>query len=130
MILDKARELGIALSETQEFQEMLRTKTALDENNAVSAMLKEFQDKQSELVNYLSEEEPDRLHVAALSRDVEALQEDLLENGVFAMAMQAQNAFQVLMREVNKEIAACIGMYTEENEECGGSCEGCSGCQH
>lgn len=131
MILEKARELGLALSETEEFQNMVATRVALETNEFVSKTLQEFKDKQEELVNLLSTEDADRLQIAALSRDVEALQEQLTENPVFSGAMQAQNAFQVLMNQINQEIGACIGMpVSDEDAACSGSCDGCSGCQH
>ena len=41
MILEKARELGIALSESQEFQAMLSAREAFDANEAVTKMLEE-----------------------------------------------------------------------------------------
>lgn len=128
MILDKARELGIALSESAEFLRMQHAREIMDANEAVVAVLDEYKTKQDELVDLLSGEDPDRLVVAGLSRDVETLQEQLLENPVFAEAMAAQSAFQLLMNQVNGEIAACIGAQTGRSGCGGGSCEGCKGC--
>lgn len=128
MILDKARELGIALSETPEFLRMQSAREIMDGNDAVTAALAEYKDKQDQLVELLTGEDPDRLLVASLSRDVETLQEQLLENPIFAEAMAAQNAFQLLMSQVNGEIAACIGAQSRSGGCGGGSCEGCKGC--
>ena len=128
MILDKARELGIALSETPEFLRMQGARELMDANDAVTSALSEYKEKQEELVELLSGEEPDRLLVASLSRDVETLQEQLLENPILAEAMAAQNAFQLLMSQVNGEIAACIGAQSRSGGCGGGSCEGCQGC--
>lgn len=132
MILDKARELGLALSETEEFKGMLCARINLEQNEAVCAQLDEFKDKQEALMTLLSGEDPDRLTVAELSREVETLQEDLLQNELFSNVMQAQNAFQTLMNEVNREIAACIGLEAEESGgcACGDGCSSCSGCKH
>ncbi len=128
MILDKARELGIALSETPEFLRMQSARELMDANEAVTSALAEYKEKQEELVDLLSGEDADRLLIASLSRDVETLQEQLLENPVFAEAMAAQNAFQLLMSQVNGEIAACIGAQSRSGGCNGGSCEGCKGC--
>lgn len=127
MILDKARELGLALSQSEEFLRMQSARAVMDSNDAVTGALQDYKDKQEELMGLLSGDEPDRLQVAALSRDVETLQEQLLNSPVFSEAMAAQNDFQQLMAKVNREIAACIGIQTEESG-CGGSCSGCSGC--
>ena len=129
MILDKARELGLALSESQEFLRMQGAREIMDGNDAVTSALAEYKEKQDQLVDLLSGEDPDRLLVASLSRDVETLQEQLLENPVFSEAMAAQNAFQLLMNQVNGEIAACIGAQSRTGGGCsGGSCGGCKGC--
>ena len=128
MILYKARELGIALSESQEFLRMQHAREIMDANDAIVATLDEYKKKQDELVELLSGEDPDRLVVAGLSRDVETLQEQLLENPFFSEAIAAQNAFQLLMNQVNGEIAACIGAQAGHSGCGGGSCEGCKGC--
>lgn len=128
MVLEKARELGIALSESEEFIRFQTARSLMDMNQGVSATLQEYKDKQEQLVDLLSTDSPDRLLIASLSKDTEALQEQLLANPVFSEAMEAQNAFQQLMSQVNQEIAACIGADSDRSG-CGGSCEGCKGCQ-
>ncbi len=128
MILEKARDLGLALSESPEFLRMQSARVVLDANETVSSALQDYQQKQEQLLDMLSGENPDRLQVAALSRDVETLQEQLLSNPVFSEAMEAQNAFSQLMTQVNREISACIGVQQSDEGGCGGSCSGCSGC--
>lgn len=130
MILEKARELGIALSESAEFTRMNAAREAMEANEAVMNMLEEYQKKQEHIVDQLSSGDMDRAEVVALSSDVEALQAQLLENPLFAEAMEAQDAFQHMMKLVNQEIARCIGVETEADHACSGSCEGCAGCQH
>lgn len=128
MILEKSRELGIALSQSEEFIRMQITQNALEADPAVSEVLQAYREKQNELMEHLSGENTDRLLVASLSKDVEALQEQLLGNVIFNAAVDAQNAFNQLMDAVNKEIASCIGMGGAESQGCGGSCAGCTGC--
>ncbi|MDL2235555.1 YlbF family regulator [Christensenellaceae bacterium OttesenSCG-928-L17] len=130
MILNKARELGIALSETEEFQRMGQARAVMEADQTVTDAMALFQAKQDELVALLSNDSPDRLLIASLSHEVEALQTQLLENPVFAEALEAQNAFQQMMNAVNREIGACIGAVAEEEAGCSGSCEGCAGCSH
>lgn len=130
MIIDKAREFGIALSETEEFQRMNIARLALEADAATLEALQAFQQKQQALLDLLSSEEEDKLQIAALSDEVDMYQELLLVNPVFAEAMEAQNTFQALMKRVNREIAACIGMATDEEDACSGECEGCASCRH
>lgn len=130
MVLEKARELGIALSETQEFQQMLEAKHIMDSDEALSALINEYQEKQQKMIEMLSGDDMDRALVASLSADVEAIQGQLTENPIFTKVMETQQSFQNLMQQVNREIGACIGMPQEEDHVCSGSCESCGGCQH
>ncbi len=132
MILEKARELGLALSESEEFMRMQSARAAMEANEMITSMLEEYQEKQDRIVNMLSGDDLDRTAVAALSSDVEALQEQLLANPLFSEALEAQNAFQNLMGMVNKEIGSCIGVNGEGETSggCSGSCGSCGGCHH
>ncbi|MEL7608461.1 MAG: YlbF family regulator [Bacillota bacterium] len=130
MIIDKARELGIALSESAEFTRMVETREALENDAATSEMLGEFRSKQEKMIQMLSDEESDREAVSALANDVENIQGMLLENPVFSNALDAQNDFQQLMNRVNSVISSCIGLEPRSGGGCGGSCSSCGGCVH
>ena len=135
MILEKARELGLALSESDEFMRMAAARLAVEENEEVRQMVDAYQTMQEELVALLSSDNMDRHTVTTLSNDIEETQNRLLLNPLFTELLEAQNAFQQLMAQVNHEITACIGLtdrdtvYTVE-AGCGGSCSTCAGCKH
>lgn len=126
MILDKARDLGISLSQSPEFIRMQSARALLDKSEDVSSALNEYKQKQEELLELLSTESPNRIFVASLSRDAEALRTQLLDNPIFTEVLEAQDDFEKLMRQVNKEISACIGTLNESN--CSGTCSDCKGC--
>lgn len=131
MVMDKARELGIALSETEEFLRMTAAREAMEADNAVTDMINEYQSKQEQIVDILSETDPDRELVVALTADVERIQAALFCNDVFSELMDAQNDFQQLMGKVNAVIGSCIGVEPPAAEGgCSGSCASCSGCKH
>ncbi len=126
MILDKARDLGISLSQSPEFIRMQSARALLDSNEDVSTALNEYKQKQEELLDLLSTETPNRILVASLSRDTEALRSQLFSNPIFSEVLEAQDDFEKLMHQVNKEISACIGILNESS--CGGACSDCKGC--
>jgi len=126
MILDKARDLGISLSQSPEFIRMQSARALLDSSEDVSSALNEYKQKQEELLELLSTESPNRIFVASLSRDAEALRTQLLDNPIFAEVLEAQDDFEKLMSQVNKEISACIGTLNESS--CSGTCSDCKGC--
>lgn len=121
----------MALCQSQEYGRMQAAQMVLESDELLCQSLEEFRSKQSELVEILQKDEgSDRLLIAALSRDVESLQTQLLENPLFSAAIAAQNEFAELMNAVNQEIAVCIGASADSTESCGGACGSCSGCGH
>ena len=132
MIIEKARELGLALSESEEFRQMLRARAAFDADEIVSGKFNEYNAKQEEIVSLLEQSDADSSRVSAMSDDLERLQKELLGDPVFSGLISAQNDFQQLMQRVNKTIGACIGMEEEEEEEsgCSGNCASCHSCHH
>ena len=111
MIIEKATELGMALSNSDEFRRLQAAKAAMDaDKNADS----------------------EGIEVSAIAKEIDDIQTELVENPVFEEMMEAQHCFANLMNEVNRTIGAYIGMNTEENSSsgCSGNCSGCSGCVH
>ena len=131
MVIEKARELGIALSESMEFQRLNEARTAVDADGALSDMIDSFTNKRQEVMDALTDEDADPALLSAASREMERIQAILLENKLFQEMLDAQNDFQSLMSNVNKVIATCIGMENAENDGgCGGNCSSCHGCKH
>ncbi len=56
MIMDTARMLGIELSESDEFKNMLNAQKSLTEDTAASAMLNEYKLKQKRMMDLLPHE--------------------------------------------------------------------------
>ena len=103
----------------------------MDSDGALSDMIESFTNKRQEIMDALSEEAADPALLSAASREMERIQEILLENKLFQEMLDAQNDFQTLMSSVNNVIATCIGMENAGNEGgCGGNCSSCHGCKH
>ncbi len=131
MVIEKARELGIALSESTEFKRLNDARTAIDADGALTDMIDSFTNKRQEIMEALSDEDADHALLSATSREMERIQAILLENKLFKEMLDAQNDFQTLMSRVNTEIATCIGMENAGDEgACSGSCTSCHGCKH
>lgn len=133
MVIDKARDLGIALSESQEFKRMLQARAAIDASEALVSTINMLHEKQNLIADLLAEGEDSdcRVDLATLSNEIEDIQTELMESEPFVEMLDAQHAFEALMRRVNRVIATCIGAdYGEEAEACEGDCAGCGGCRH
>ena len=128
MVIDKARELGLALSESPEFQRMLRARAAIEENETLTNTIALLQEKQDLIADRLAEGEDSdfRIDLSTLSNEIDDIQRDLMESEPFIEMLEAQHEFENLMQRVNREIAACIGADFNES----GNCGGCGGCKH
>lgn len=131
MIMEKATELGMALSNSWEFKRVQAAKSAMDSDEHVTTLMKQYTEKQAYMVSILEEAEPDGMNISALSKELEDIQSELAENPVFIEMMESQQQFAMVMNQVNKIIGAYIGLKSQEDEGgCGGNCQGCSGCMH
>lgn len=130
MIIEKARELGIALSESQEFQAMNDAQRAMEQDEALMEKLNLFNEKQGHIVELMSNEEGAQAEISLLSAEMEALRTSLVENETFVQMLETQAAFQALMKRVNRAIGICIGAQMDDEQEggCGGNCSGCHSC--
>lgn len=128
MIMDMARELGVAIAETPEYKRMSLAQAAVSRNASLQLLLSEFTQKRSALTSMLSSLDFDREAMIALSTDVERLQAQLRENPLFSEMLETEQAFSALLTSVDREINACIGR--ESDDDCTGDCTACGGCKH
>ncbi len=133
MIIEKARELGLAISESPEFVSMLEARRIVDGDPLISGMIGQYSDMQKNITEMLEASDIDAQAIRSMTAQMEEIQGTLLSTPAFVKAMETQNDFQRLMGRVNAEIGACIGAPAppEEAESgCSGCCSACSGCKH
>ena len=108
-VIDQARELGISLASSPEFMRMKQAQAALTEDETVSNLLEELNQKKQELIVSLSEDSPNTFAAVSLSNDIDRLSGQLKENPIFSELVDSENAFSTLIMAVDAEINACIG---------------------
>ena len=108
-VIDQARELGISLASSPEFMRMKQAQAALTEDETVSNLLEELNQKKQELIVSLSEDSPNTFAAVSLSNDIDRLSGQLKENPIFSELVDSENAFSSLIMAVDAEINACIG---------------------
>lgn len=126
-LIEKARELGIALANSGEFIRMKEAQSAIAENESVSNLLQELQVKRLQLVQLMSGDDQDSLGALSLTNDIERLQGQMQENPLILELAASESEFSALVSAVDDEINACIG---HTRSGCGGDCGGCGGCAH
>lgn len=127
-VQEQARELGVALANSPEFIRMKQAQAALAENEPLSGLINELQEKRQQIVSILGNEgDTDGLNALSLTNDIERLQGQLTENPVFQELIDSEEAFSTLLHTVDEEINTCIG---SERTACSGDCGSCGGCKH
>lgn len=126
-MLEKARELGLALARSSEFIRMKQAQSSLAGDEAVSALIEELRKKRQQLVSMLDSHDSDGTEALGLTNDIERLQGQLEENPQFLELIESERQFGALINAVDEEINACIGA---GKSECSGNCGSCAGCRH
>ena len=76
MILEKARELGIALSESDEFINMTRTREAMEADTQLMDELNEYNAMQESIARLLTMDGDNQAEIQQMSRDIERLHDE------------------------------------------------------
>ena len=126
-LMEKARELGIALAGSDEYKRMLAAQVNVQSNDSLRALLDEFKEKRAKLVSALSEGDFDNTNALELSADIERLQSQMLESPLFSDMIEAEKSFHDLIGAVDAEINACVDG-SSAIRSCRGNCSGCDGC--
>ena len=126
-ILEQARELGIALAGSPEYERMINAQIAFQSDPLMAGLIDEYNAKKNAMLAMIGGGDYDSQLVREMSADMERLRGQLNEAPLFVSMQEAQKAFTGLVEAVSHEIDTCIGMDTSR-EKCTGDCAGCSGC--
>ena len=128
-MIEKARELGLALANSPEFLRMAEARHNVTKNSSLCELMDAFREKRDAVVELMGSDDVDKLEAIAMTTDLDRLQQQLFENPLFNELVASEQEFQTLLNSVNQEINACIGLDQGE-VSCGGNCAHCRGCEH
>ncbi len=129
MVLEMARELGIALANSPEFARMKSAQAIVEENAALQTLITEFKAKREAICQLMVSADAEKDLIVQVSADMERLQAQLLDNALFFEMNEAEKAFTALLHSVDREINVCIGSENEAHG-CTDDCASCEGCNH
>lgn len=124
-VLDKARELGAEILQSQELNDMKNAELAMINDVEAQKIIDQFKDKQRTYQavkaegGELSEDQ---------QKEVEDLEQKMLENQLILEYFKTQQSFEQMLEEINNIIAGAIsGSDCNCSDDCCTSCdEGCS----
>jgi len=129
-MIELARELGLALANSSEFNCMKQAQSAFEQNDAIGALMTELNEKRDRLIAILTSDDENDIEAVSLTNDIDRLEAQLKESPLYSDLVASQSAFSTLLTAANDEINACIGAETSTSSNCSGDCGGCGGCKH
>ena len=125
-ILEKARELGMMIAESDEFKKLKETEQAQLADPDAQQMMADYNAKREEFAQIasrddLTKEDWEKLNMNAQAEFIKLCQNENIKN-----YLDANQLFQDLISKVNSIIAHFVR--GDDESGCSGSCSSCSGC--
>ena len=117
-ILDAAKALG----------EMIKAGDAYKNSNELNTLITEYNVQRTALGEEYKKEERDQQLIDSINNRIAQIYKDITTHEIYTEYVEAQEAMNALVNDVNREITAAIyGEYPEENcthdcSTCGGGC--------
>lgn len=131
-IILKARQLGEALQETDDFTAFLLAKTAADKNEELQDLLGQFNLRKLDLNHAITAETKDPNKINELNQEVKHLYEKLVSHPMMIAYSTAKEELDrtvnFLLRIISESAAGECPYEIEEDAACGGDCSSCGGC--
>ena len=125
-ILQKARELGMLIANSQEFALVKATEEAQLADPEATALMMEYSNKQDELSKRASQPNITKEDFENIRKEAQEAFEKICQNKNIKAYLEANRAFSSMIEQVN----TIIGYFVKGGDAsgCGGNCSSCSGC--
>ena len=130
-LIEKARELGVGIQDTDEFTAFIVAKTAADKSEILQDKLGQFNLKKLDLNRAIIAEEKDNEKIAELNAEVKRLYEEIVSDPLMIAYSTTKDELDGVVRFIMQIIegsAAGENPYETEEQACGGDCSSCGGC--
>ena len=124
--LEKARELGMMIAESDEFKKLKETEQAQLADADAQQMMADYNAKREEFAQIASRDDLTKEDWEKLNMDAQAEFIKLCQNENIKNYLDANQLFQDLISKVNSIIAHFVR--GDDDSGCSGSCSSCSGC--
>ncbi len=130
-LVEKARELGVAIQDTDEFTAFIVAKTAADKSEKLQDKLGQFNLKKLDLNRAIIAEEKDNEKIAELNGEVKNLYEAIVSDPLMIAYSTTKDELDNTVRFIMQIIQGSANgdnPYEIEEQSCGGDCPACGGC--
>lgn len=130
-IIVKARELGAAIQQSDDFAAYMVAKNAADDDAELQDLLGQFNLKKMDLNRFVSAEEKDPARIAEINQKVKELYDEIIHHPAmiaYSVAKDELDRTVGFVQQIILESAAGIDPNEIEQASCGGDCSACGGC--
>lgn len=106
-VYDQAHGLAKAIRESEEFKQYDQLKKVIDQNEELSAMIKDFQSKQFEMQ---AKQMMGDNSAEGMMQSVQDLYQIIMKDPMAAQYMQAEMRFSLMMNDVYKILGEVMGI--------------------
>ncbi len=111
-VIKKAKELGKALKETEEYKEFVEAQKALDEDKNIQNLLKEYDEKAKDI--QLKQMTGESIEEDMM--DLQKLEKEIVESESMSRYTKAEKKFKELVDSANKAIVEAMEGESQEKE--------------
>ena len=126
-VIAKAQELAAALAVSPEFIAMRTAEDAAAQDAAIAEAFGRYNDLHQEIERMSMQQQPDFDKMGELSKQMEAVQEEIQKLPLAEAMRKARDNFAQMMQQVNAELSKVLN---PNAGSCGGDCHSCGGHCH
>lgn len=126
-IFEKARELGEAIIESNEYKELKEAELRQENDKEALSLLKEYSEVRSRLASEIQKGDVSEERIAEIREELEEAYSKMTTNDAITAYINAQRTFQAIIDQMNSIISFHItgkmpGGCSGNCSSCGGSC--------
>ena len=125
-IIEKAKELGALLQNSEQIRKYNAAKTAYEQDEAVQKLVQEFNLHRMTMMSLSEADEPDNDRIAEVEERIKGVYEKIMANEKMAAMQETAKGVEELMAQVNGVISFYVT--GEEPTNCTHDCSTCGGC--
>lgn len=127
-VIAKARELALLIASSQEYIVMRATEDAASQDEGMVEAAARYSELHTRLEEVTAQDNPDFDKMGELTRQMEAIQQEIQSQPLAAALKKARGDFNAMMQSVNETLSAVLA---PEGAGCTGNCSSCGGsCKH
>ena len=127
-VIECARALGMAIVESDVYQNMQVTEAAAMSNEEVSTAMARFIELKQMIGDEMSKEDANPMLLSDYGKEMDEMQQKLNNMPVVEEMTASRQRFSEMMNQVNKVLEFIITGETSTQGGCSGNCGSCGGC--